>query len=374
MRMPFAAAPAVAGLAIVLFASSLSAKSASPAEPQGSFDAARAGFERPANDAQTSQPTEEGYPEFRRRIGELYAQKKYAEAAALLEQGLDRFPGHVLANTYNLASMRVLMDEKDEAVDALEEGHRRGVFYGMWSFLGDVWEPLRGSARFQAFLDRNGALIADAQRKSEMKLDVRLPEGYDPARKWPLFIALHGGGESLAEFVPSWTSARLRREFIVAYVQSSQVASMTGFHWQDDAVTLKEVGEAYRRVLAGYPVDPERVLVGGFSSGGYGSLIVAFEGALLLRGFVILCPEVPTNLTDAAITAAAGRGLRGTLLTTELDHRVDTQKKLAERWGKLGLEHIISVTPNIGHWYPKDFGDRLDQAIGHILGRAHTTH
>ena len=47
------------------------------------------------------------YGEMRTYLGELFGQKKYAEAAALLETALDRFPDNVLANTYNLALARL---------------------------------------------------------------------------------------------------------------------------------------------------------------------------------------------------------------------------------------------------------------------------
>ena len=33
-----------------------------------------------------------------------------------------------------------------------------------------------------------------------------------------------------------------------------------------------------------------------------------------------------------------------------------------------GLPYEFSVTPNIGHWYPDDFAERLDRAIAHIRG------
>ncbi len=85
-------------------------------------------------------------------------------------------------------------------------------------------------------------------------------------------------------------------------------------------------------------MDPDRVIVGGFSSGGFASLVTAFHQTLAARGFVALCPEVPVTVTDADITAAVKRGLRGSLLTTELDHRVEAQRAVAERWKKLGLD------------------------------------
>jgi hypothetical protein len=341
--------------------------------PAASKKGPREPDEEEAWDAETAQaaapsaPTD--YPEFRKRIGELYQQKKYTEAAELLERGLDLYPDRVLANTYNLALMRVSMGKPDRAVEALEEGHRRGVFYGKWDFEGDPWAPLRDAPGFPAFAARNAALIDEAGRKAVLKVEVRTPEGYDPSRKWPLFIALHGGGETVADFMPSWTSPALRSEFIVAYVQSTQVASMRGFHWQDDDIARRDLAEAYRRVLAGYPVDADKVIIGGFSSGGYGSLVAAFEAGLPVRGFVALCPEVPKSLSDAAIAAAKKRGLRGTLLTTELDRRVEQQRALAERWKAAGLDCAFDVTPDIGHWYPKDFEARLDAALARLKSR-----
>lgn len=308
------------------------------------------------------------YREMRVYLGRLFEQKKYAEAAALLESVFDRYPANVMANSYNLAAARVYLGQNDKAVEALEVGLRRGIFYGLWDFVTEFWNPIRETPRFQAFLKANQARIDEAQSKAVLLTDVVTPEGYDPARKYPLFIALHGGGETIAEFKPLWTSPRLKSEFITLYVQSTQVASMTGFHWQDAALTRRDVEAAYRKVLAQYPVDTGRVIVGGFSSGGYGSMVTAFAGPFPVRGFVALCPPVPESLSDEDILAAIGRGLRGTLLTTGLDHRVEAQRALAGRMAKLGLAVEFHETPNIGHWFPDDFAARLDKAIGLILG------
>jgi acetyl esterase/lipase len=310
------------------------------------------------------------YKEMRAYLGELFQLKKYAEAAALLESVMDRFPANVLANTFNLAAARVYLGENDKAVEALEEGHRRGVFFGLWDFIAEFWNPLRETPRFQAFLKANQARVDEAQSKAVLLTDVVTPDGYDPAKTYPLFIALHGGGESVAELKPLWTSPRLRSEFITVYVQSTQVASMKGFHWQDAGLTRRDIEAAYKRVLGQYPVDAGRVIIGGFSSGGYGAMVVVFGDLFLVRGFVALCPAVPETLGDADILAAKARGLRGTLLTTELDNRVEAQRALAERMQKLGLAVEFHLSPNVGHWFPDDFAARLDRAIGLILAEA----
>jgi acetyl esterase/lipase len=263
--------------------------------------------------------------------------------------------------------MRVMMGDNEKAVQALEEGLRRGIFYGLWDFTFDLFQPLQKEERFQAFWKRNLARIEEAQSRATMKLDVVTPAGYDPAKSYPLFVALHGGGGNLTEFEPAWKSPRLRAEFITAYVQSSQVADMAGFHWQDEARTRRDLEVAFQEVVAKHAVDRSRVLVGGFSSGGFASLAVAFHQFLPVRGFVALCPEVPASIADGDIVSATKRSLRGTLLTTELDHRLDQQRALAARLTALGLENEIVVTPNTGHWYPNHFEEQLDQAIARIL-------
>jgi predicted esterase len=306
------------------------------------------------------------YPSMRQRVGELFAQKKYDAAAAILKVGLNKFPDHQLANTFNLALSALLQNDAEKTVYWLEEGHLRGLFYGKWVFLGELWQPLAGHARFQALLRENEKRIAAAQKQAAMKLELVKPDNFDPRRRYPLFIALHGGGENLAEFMPHWTSPRLRKEFVVAFVQSSQVADMKGFHWQEDAVTLKELEAAYRQVREQVAIDTRRVYIGGFSSGGYGSMIALFEETIPVRGFVILCPELPADPDDARLARLARRKIRGTLLTTELDRRIERQKAFVRRLNAGKIDVRLKVTPNIGHWYPDNLPQLIDEALRHM--------
>jgi phospholipase/carboxylesterase len=229
-----------------------------------------------------------------------------------------------------------------------------------------VYREVRG---FQKVLERNQEALIEAEKNAHMVVDVDLPQDYEESKEYPLFLALHGGGENLEEFKPRWASERLEKEFIVAYVQSSQVATMTGFHWQDTVVTARELDLAYRQVTEKYPVDESRVLIGGFSSGGFASLVTSIRGDLPVCGFVVLCPEPPDFLTDEEIQGAKERGVRGTLLTTERDRRIERQRTLMDRMRDAGLQYQYWVTPDIGHWYPDDLGQRIDQAIAHIEAR-----
>jgi predicted esterase len=269
--------------------------------------------------------------------------------------------------SYNRALVCMHLEDYDRAIEYISKTHEKGHFFSIYAFGDDLWAPLRAHERYDEVIARNLAIKDEFQKRAKPRLEVNLPEGFDATRTYPLFIALHGGGENIEVFRPNWRSDVMEREFIVAWVQSSQVVSMNGFSWEEQETTRREVGEAYARVCAEYPVDTCEVLIGGFSSGGYGSLVMTFfDETVPVKGFVILCPPMPDNITAAEVAAARDRGVRGTIITTELDDRVPAQRAMADLFRDNGLQYQFVMTPNIGHWYPENLPELIDRAIEHI--------
>ncbi|MDH4218869.1 MAG: hypothetical protein OEY18_04965 [Candidatus Aminicenantes bacterium] len=310
------------------------------------------------------------YKEMRARIGKLYKQKRYAEAAEILGKALMQFPDHLHANTYNLALMHVQLKEYKKALMALEYGLEQGIWFGKYDFFAEMWTPLKETEGFKAFEQKNEAKKQKAQKAVKPKLEVLVPEDYDKSKKYPLFLALHGGGENIDVFKPQWTSDMLQDKFIVAFPQSSQIVSMDGYNWTEDIeLSKKEIKEAYEKIIQNYPVDTSRVIVGGFSSGGVASLEVVLNDTVPVIGFVVLCPAKPEDFTAQKVAEAKKRGIKGTLLTTEMDPRLPDQKEMAEIMKAQNFPLEFIVTPNIGHWYPEDLGEMIDAAITYIVGK-----
>jgi len=333
---------------------------------QGHFSFAKDKVIEELNNAKKESSTEEftDYAQMRKRAGELFSQQNFAAASVILKKGFEQFPDHLMANTFNLAQSALFQNEHEKAIYWLEEGHRRNIFYSKPLFETEVWLPLAEHPRYLAFLKHNDALIAEAQSKAVMKLDLVKPAGYSPEKRYPVFIALHGGGENIAEFKPHWTSPRLQNEFIVAYVQSSQVLSTTGFHWQDDKITKRDLALAWQQIQEESSVDPNAVYIGGFSSGGYGSLQALFSGVIPARGFIILCPELPALPSDIEIDLLIKNKVKGTLVTTEMDARLERQKEFATFMTGVKVPVQLVITPDIGHWYPENLPQLIDQALG----------
>ena len=308
------------------------------------------------------------YDEMRAHIGKLYQKKDYAEAARILEWALTQYPDRIEANAFNLALMYMQLKEHDKAVKALEYGLAQGIWFGKYAMGAEIWTPLRDNERFRAFIEKNEAKRHEAQDSVEPKLDVCVPGDFDEGKTYPLFIALHGGGENIEGFKPQWTSDVMKEKFIVAYPQSSQMVSMTGFSWTEDIeISKQEIRKAFERILEDFPIDPSRVVIGGFSSGGVASLAVVLDETFPVMGFVILCPAKPDNFSAENVRKAKDRGIRGTLITTEMDPRVPDQKEMVAIMEAEGLDHEFVITPNIGHWYPDNLSQLIDAAIAHII-------
>jgi len=142
------------------------------------------------------------YQEMRAYIGKLFQKKEYAEAAKILEKALTQFPDHLHANTYNLALMYVHLEEAGKALKILEYDLDQGGWFGKYDFMNEMWAPLRELEEFKSFEKKNEAKRQEAQKTAEPKLEVFTPENYDKDKKYPLFIALHGGGENIDSFKP----------------------------------------------------------------------------------------------------------------------------------------------------------------------------
>jgi len=330
---------------------------------QSHFSFAREEMAKALRQQDAPTPSFDDYMAMRQQVISLFQQKQYAQAARILSAHLDRFPDHTLANISNLVLMARMRQEPEQMVYWLEEGHRRGLFFGIWAFEGEAWGPLKENTRFQAFLQANQKRIQKAEQEANLQVELVKPQGYRPEKAYPLFIALHGGGESIASFRPHWTSPTLGQKFIVAYVQSTQVADMQGFHWQNQEKTRQDLQQALGQIRAQVRIDDQKIVIGGFSSGGFGSLVALFGQTIPARGFVLLCPDTPDLPAADVLRHLKKRHVRGTLLSSEFDPRLSQQKRFVSRMKDAGIPVRLVVSPNTGHWYPENLSALIDQAL-----------
>jgi predicted esterase len=309
------------------------------------------------------------YLEMRQRIGVLFAQKKYKQAIDILEWGLKAYPEQITANIFNLALCQVHLPAPKEAIQTLQYGLDQEIWFGPCEISLDAWDSIKGLHAFQEIQSRYEDLRAKAQRDAKPKMEVMLPESSDRGKKSPLFIALHGPGETAQDSISKWRSSKLASQFIAVYPQSSRVVSMRGYSWRGERSDLQEIVNAYEAVLKDYRVDPDRVILGAYSSAGslVLNLLFARQEIFPFCGYVLLCPPVPQEYPLAAIKRVWNRGQRGVLLTAELDKRLIEQEKMAMIFDSAGIPLKFKVLTRVGRGYPPDLDVRIDEAIDFIL-------
>lgn len=136
----------------------------------------------------------------------------------------------------------------------------------------------------QALLDRlaNGAVRTDlrvgvlhAENMTDQRggFSVYVPEDYDPARSYPLLMALHGGSGHGRLFLWTWVrEARSRGVIVVA-------PTATGDTWSlmEPDVDSKHLMRVLDHVAANWQIDRSRLLLTGMSDGGTFTLLSGID-------------------------------------------------------------------------------------------------
>ncbi len=309
------------------------------------------------------------FGEVKNEVTHLFKQQKYEEAASVYESVLKQFPEELSTITWDLAVLYKMVGKFEKCMDMFEYGLERKITYPFWPGAG-LFASLETFDRFKKITEINARLQAEATARTEAEVVVVTPEGYSDSdqKKYPLFIALHAWNGDAQSFQKLWKATKTDKEYIQAFVQSSQVIAKNAFGWTDFQRGRKDITKIYKKVVQEYPVDTQQVIIGGFSQGGQMALDIAINNIIPTIGFVALKPGggIPDDFNLEAVKKAVKRGLRGSIITGEKDHSLEDQKKMAEIFGQAKLPHQFIINEDQGHWFAKDFSQQLENAINHI--------
>ncbi len=299
----------------------------------------------------------------------LYSQKRYDEVLRLMDYAETRFPEQLFYTIWYKAHIYALTGNHEKCINAIEDLIGRGLGCPLyWKML----EPLKTYPRFQKLCEENDRLHAQAQKSAKMEYAVYLPKGYTPTNRYPLFVVLHGDGVGGNLEYQRWywePNTMTDGGLIAVYVQSSQVACPGHFRWLEDCqIAKRDILDCYTQVSAQYAVDPARVIIGGFSGGAVMSVEIAMTNVLPVKGFIGLCPELrPESCTQENVERVARRGVKGVFMEGELEMPVADEQAMLDVFQAVGLPCQFYVNQGIGHAFPRDFSEKLGQAIAFVM-------
>ena len=183
-----------------------------------------------------------------------------------------------------------------------------------------------------------------------------VPEYYDPARAWPLVVAMHGGSGNGGAFLWSWLrEARTRGFIVIAPTARGRTWSM-----MEPDVDRPNIDQMVDQVGSDWNLDPAHQLLTGMSDGG------TFTYVLGLRGdcrFTHLAPVAavfhPMMMTWADAERLSGlpvhivHGTQDWMFPPEIAQSAERTLKQA------GADVVYREIADLSHTYPRDENGRI---------------
>jgi len=125
--------------------------------------------------------------------------------------------------------------------------------------------------------------------KSLQPYSVRIPAGFDASRRYPLLVYLHGSGDDDRGMLES---LELPDTFLG---MAPRARGTSHVYVQDHA--QEDIQEAIQDMIANYPVDTDRIVLAGFSMGGYGVLRAFYEAPSRFHSLAVFSghPSLPAR-------------------------------------------------------------------------------
>lgn len=288
------------------------------------------------------------------------------EALALVEREGPGFPQQTAFVHLWRVSLAVALGRTEHAIEAFAQAVAAGCRYPEpmlreWPAIA----PLHDIVEFER-LAHIAALRYDAELgASHPTLLVERPDAAAPVGGLPLLVALHGNNRTAEVTLPQWSVAT-RKGFVLAVPGSAEISLTPGlFVWNDGERARRDVVAHVERLVREERIDPERIVLGGFSAGSLRALQLAYGPALHARAAIAVGPWIPPEEVE---TLASARPVRTFIAVGDQDKGgYAGSVALAERLRARTVAVRLEVIPGHGHDLPPGWDRRLGDALDFAL-------
>ncbi len=226
-------------------------------------------------------------------------------------------------------------------------------------------EPLQGLSEYERMVAVCSQRHAAAQAVSKPVLIVCGTT--KEAKQSPVLITLHGQGSTAVADLAHWEKA-CPLGWLVAAMQSSQLAWPGAYAWNDRERAQEEVIGQFENLCARVPVDRSRVIIGGFSQGAALAIRLTLNGSIRARGFLSVTPGmIDRQLLTTWADTARDHPVRGYMIAGGRDRRYEFFKQTCEILPEHGIPCRMEDHPKMGHEFPLDFEKSLKKSLSFLL-------
>jgi len=291
----------------------------------------------------------------------LYTGGNYADALQLVEQNADYFPEQAARTTFWKMCLLSLCNRPDDVMSVFRQGLNHGLWWAATQFQDSDLDTVRELPEFKRLMAVSQEKYEEARTQIKRDYALLLPEPR-ASGMYPLLITLHGHNGNKNSDLEYWEVAR-QKGWLVLSAQSTQPLFLGSYGWDDPAQGLADLLFYYEQVLQRYQIDPQRVVIAGFSQGSGMAIYAALKGNLPVRGFI----GIGTWWSDANELAYERKDLRAYFVSGEKDHTLDRSREIQDTLRRNNVQIAEEVHPDLGHAFPADFGPSFDKAIKFIL-------
>lgn len=302
-----------------------------------------------------------------RAFERAYARGDWTAAADAAERWAELEPEDSAA-AYNAACAHALAGAAGAALEWLHRAGEKG-FAGTRSIDEDPdLESVRALAGFE--LAVAGIRASRARLFEEFKTEAErseiltiLPPG-DPEGPRPLIVVLHGYGGRVAANAEVYRKvARELGAIVVAPAAIRRDRQGRGYSWTFRDESEWWVLRVIEKVSARHEIDPERLILAGFSQGANVALSVGLKYPERFAGLLPVAGHYEAHL----MPVPEGDGPRVYLLIGQKDPFASTFREAESDLRNGGLEVRLRVMPGLGHAFPRHATTELRKALAFLF-------
>lgn len=305
-----------------------------------------------------------------RAFTEAYRQRDWQRAIGLGLELAQMVPDRPSVQ-YNLACVFALNGDADEAVHWLGRSAASGFRHLDQLDRDPDLDSIRdqpGYSAVRAAIAENSEHAADELRQSVHAAPPIIvpPDGHDSRKPAPLIVALHGYGDRAENFPRLWEGAAADFGAILVVPRAVRPVG-NGFSWGsvDEADTIVQMTLDY--VEGRLAVDEKRIVISGFSQGGFMAMAVGvrhpdlFAGVIAMAGGYIPDVDAPPE--------AGPNAPRYYFMAGDQDRAVKAARHASKDFKAAGYRVKLRVLFDTGHAFPKDRERELGRALRFVLGK-----
>ena len=291
----------------------------------------------------------------------LYGLGKFEDALHLVEQHLDSFPGQSARMVFWRMCLLSLTGRSDDVLSVFEQGLDAGLWWHEELFADPDLNAVHDLPEFRRLMAASQQKYEQMQGKIGQDYAILVPE-LSSSGKYPLLITLHGRNGNKESDLVQWELAR-QRGWLVLLAQSTQPVFQGAYHWDNPTRGVEDLKFYYEQVSQKYQMDPQRMVMAGFSQGSGMSIYTALHGIIPVQGFI----GIGTWWADPGELTGERKDVRGYFITGEKDHTLERAREIQEVLRKNSIKFAEEVHPDIGHEFSADFETSFDKAIDFIF-------